>query len=267
MPLYAVKIRTKDSNVIWASEESQLDLNEIQSREPWVTFAVFGRSDQIHIAEGNTQVRDNAILALPETGDENDAFAFGGGSSGWEAAIRPLERYLYVGALVIDSTGVIPDPGRITFLGQGVTVGRSPYDLLWGMEDRSWGIPGEIAFPGKHIPTQYDDAERVHEFLGGLGSTVLALVLRLIERAAANYSWADLHGLEVRPYRDPEIPNWEYVVITLVFASSFEEADNHLLKLYGELDELNNSLSEQEQTILREKLSFDVESNFAVSTT
>lgn len=121
---------------------------------------------------------------------------------------------------------------------------------------------GEEAIPAVEIA--YLGKERVKRLLGATGKGVLKKVLSLIMQSATEGNWP-LKGVEIQYAEDPEVEEWEYVRVLLVFASSFEEADKRLKELYPPLARLGSKLTKAEQEILREFVSFNVRTLSGVS--
>jgi hypothetical protein len=82
-------------------------------------------------------------------------------------------------------------------------------------------------------------------------------VIAEVKSAARAESWP-LNRIEVDLYQDPEAANWEYLVVLLVFDSSFELANQYLGQLYRRLDKFSRGLKGGELTLFRRLIYFDV---------
>ena len=89
-----------------------------------------------------------------------------------------------------------------------------------------------------------------------LGQLVHRVVAE-VQSAAGSESWP-LNRVEVNLYQDPEVAGWEYLVVLLVFDSSFELANQYLSKLYHHLDRFSGRLKTGEMTLFRRLIYFDV---------
>lgn len=107
------------------------------------------------------------------------------------------------------------------------------------------------------VEISYYNKEDIEDLLGSKGCQALYNVIELIKRSAVESTWP-LVRVEVRHTRDVEARDWEYVLIALVFACSFETADRHLHEFYDRLDALTDELSDEEQTLLRRAIFFDI---------
>ena len=105
----------------------------------------------------------------------------------------------------------------------------------------------------------------VDNYLGKDGLALLAGAKDLITNVSTDRGWP-LSSIDVRHYRDPEIANWEYVVVSPVFDSTFGEADGFLETIFGYIDTFTETLGELERNLFREKFSFGVKVTSVVST-
>lgn len=103
----------------------------------------------------------------------------------------------------------------------------------------------------------YKKQGAVKALLGDKGKHTLSRVTELIEGTSHKNDWPLLH-VEVTYVEDAEVESWQYVLITLVFDSDFEVADEYLHNFYDELDSLSDALDAEGQNILQRKLFFDV---------
>lgn len=115
--------------------------------------------------------------------------------------------------------------------------------------------PIEISCPNQAL---------VETLLGSKGKYTLEKVLSLIKNSAAELDWP-LTGVEVRYIRDPEVKDWEYVLVLLAFTCDFDTADRHLHKLYDHIDMLSRKLGDEEAEILQRMIFFDIETKASIS--
>lgn len=103
------------------------------------------------------------------------------------------------------------------------------------------------------------DLERIlgdDEKKANLGRLVQRVVTK-VKVAAKEDRWP-LNRIEVDVYQDPEVANWEYLVVLLVFNSSFEAANEYLRRLYHQLDSFSQGLTEEELALFRRLVYFDI---------
>lgn len=116
------------------------------------------------------------------------------------------------------------------------------------------------------VDISYVGEQQVRNLLGTRGERVLRQVLDIIKTSAESLGWP-LVKVEVRHTRDPEVKDWEYVLLVLVFNCSFDTADKHLHEFYDYLDNLTRRLNDEEREILWRLLFFDIETLAGVSST
>jgi len=124
----------------------------------------------------------------------------------------------------------------------------------------------ELAKVARPIEITYLNQELVEGLLGNNGKYVLGQVLKVVKDIALETDWP-LDRVEIRYVRDPEVEDWEYVLLLLVFACDFETADRHLNELYNEIGVLTGKLSDEEQEALRRMIFFDIETKASISST
>jgi len=107
------------------------------------------------------------------------------------------------------------------------------------------------------VKISYYNKGKIDDLLGSKGCQALYKVIGLIKRLAVELAWP-LVRVEVRHTRDFEVTDWQYVLLALVFACSFETADRHLHEFYDRLDALTDELSDEEQALLRRVIFFDI---------
>jgi hypothetical protein len=95
--------------------------------------------------------------------------------------------------------------------------------------------------------------------LGRHGQLGLERVIKLFLKMTAQHTWP-FRTIEVRYTRDPEVSNWEYALVALIFDGSFDDADRHLHEFYTQLDDLIAELPPNQRKALQEKVFFDIES-------
>jgi hypothetical protein len=135
-------------------------------------------------------------------------------------------------------------------LGDWITfIWRTQYGALTLFSASAIGAPS--------VEISYSNKENIEDLLDSKGCQALYKVIDLIKRSAVESAWP-LVRVEVRHTRDFEARDWEYVLIALVFACSFETADRHLHEFYDRLDVLTDELSGEEQMLLRRVIFFDI---------
>lgn len=102
----------------------------------------------------------------------------------------------------------------------------------------------------------YENQKAVEALLGTKGRHILSRVIELIEGTSHKNDWPLTH-VEVIHIDDTEVENWQYALVTLVFNSDFEVADEYLHNFYNELDSLADILDGEGQDILQRTLFFD----------
>lgn len=117
---------------------------------------------------------------------------------------------------------------------------------------------------GTDIQLSYINQDAIEALLGEEGKKVLHKSLELICEIARKFRWA-LSKIELQCSSDIEVKNWNYVLLVLSFESDIDTANEYLNLLYGELDRLATTLTDEEQDILRRLIYFDVETTAIVS--
>jgi len=116
------------------------------------------------------------------------------------------------------------------------------------------------------IEISYLNQELVETLLGSQGKYVLEQVLSVVKDLALEMDWP-LDRVEIHYVRDPEMEDWEYVLLLLVFTCDFDTADRHLHELYNQIDMLSGKLSDKEQEVLQRMVFFDIETKASISST
>jgi len=124
----------------------------------------------------------------------------------------------------------------------------------------------ELVKVARPIEITYLNQKLVEGLLGNNGKYVLEQVLKVVKDVALETDWP-LDRIDIRYVRDPEVKDWEYVLLLLVFSCDFDTADRHLHELYNQLDMLTAKLSDKEQKILQRMIFFDIETKASVSST
>jgi hypothetical protein len=122
----------------------------------------------------------------------------------------------------------------------------------------------ELVKAARPIEISYFNQALVETLLDNKGKRTLEKVLSLIKSSATELDWP-LARVEIRYVRDPEVKDWEYVLLLLVFTCDFDTADRHLHKLYDQIDMLSSKLSDDEKEILRRVIFFDIEAKASIS--
>ena len=114
------------------------------------------------------------------------------------------------------------------------------------------------------INVSYINRDSIDNLLGIKGKITLGKVVNLIQKEAEEENWP-LTKIEVHYRKDPEVEDWEYLVIVLYYDSSFEEANKYLNLLYDRLDEVADRLDPNEKAILAELIYIDIQTNNEIS--
>jgi hypothetical protein len=122
----------------------------------------------------------------------------------------------------------------------------------------------ELVKVARPIEITYFNQELVETLLDNKGKRTLEKVLSLIKSSATELDWP-LDRVEIRYVRDPEVKDWEYVLLLLVFTCDFDTADRYLRELYNQIDMLSDKLSDDEKEILRRVIFFDIEAKASIS--
>jgi len=138
-------------------------------------------------------------------------------------------------------------------------VGQSGIFILEGIET----LP-ELIETARPIEISYLNRAAVETLLGSQGKHVLEKMLSLVKSSAVELDWP-LDRVEVRYVRDPEVEDWEYVLLLLVFTCDFDTADKHLHELYNQTDMLSSKLNDEDQEVLRRMIFFDIKTEAIIS--
>lgn len=120
---------------------------------------------------------------------------------------------------------------------------------------------GEVTTP---IEVSYPNQTLVETLLGSKGMSALEQVLSVVNNLTRAKNWP-LDRVEVRYVRDPEVEDWEYILLVLVFTCDFDAADRYLHELYNQIDLLTGKLSDEEQEVLRRMIFFDIKTKASIS--
>ncbi len=94
---------------------------------------------------------------------------------------------------------------------------------------------GSRAMTGAY-PVHYTDGVEKCVLLGQrVTRQGLALVLDHVEPLVRRRKWP-LTEVRVSEQQDPEVDRWKYILVTLIFDTSFEQAEKHLRDLYASLE-------------------------------
>ena len=116
----------------------------------------------------------------------------------------------------------------------------------------------------KPVEISYINEASVEHLLDYTGRQVLGRIVSLIEELNQDNVW-NLEKIEIRYSKDPDVGDWEYILMRLFFPSDFDTADGYLHDLYGKLDELGRELSVEEKDRFQRMFYYDVATS-AVST-
>ena len=133
---------------------------------------------------------------------------------------------------------------------------RKNWENRFGMKRISLSYPDTVSRYA-YVGTSPDD---VPKLLGPTGLTILRKVSGLINVAAVEGKWP-LEALEVHRQIDPEIDDEDMKSVLLALklrTSSFDEADKILKSFYPELQNFNDSLSDDDRSVFN-RINFDVE--------
>lgn len=114
------------------------------------------------------------------------------------------------------------------------------------------------------INVSYINRDSIDNLLGIKGKITLGKVVNLIQKEAEEENWP-LTKIEVHHEKDPEVEDWEYLVIVLDYNSPFEDANKYLNMLYDRLDEVADRLAPDEKAILAELIYIDIKTNDEIS--
>lgn len=114
------------------------------------------------------------------------------------------------------------------------------------------------------LEISYVNRETVESLLGDQGRRALGKVLSIVRSSAEELDWP-LERLEIRYAHDPEVEDWEYVLLLLVFTCDFDTADRHLHELYNQIDMLIGKLHDEENEVLRRMIFFDIKTKADIS--
>lgn len=114
------------------------------------------------------------------------------------------------------------------------------------------------------INVSYINHDSIDNLLGIKGKITLGKVINLIQRVAEEENWP-LAKIEVHYKKEPDVQDWEYVVIALDYDSSFEDADKYLNLLYTRLDDMAEGFNPDEKDILAELIYIDIRTSNEIS--
>lgn len=126
------------------------------------------------------------------------------------------------------------------------------------------GILPQLHKIARPIEITYLNQKLIEGLLGNNGKYVLGQVLKVIKDIALEWPLA---RIEISYMRDPEVKDWEYVLLLLVFTSDFDVADNYLHELYSKIDLLTSRLSTEEQEVLQRMIFFDIKARVSIPST
>lgn len=119
-------------------------------------------------------------------------------------------------------------------------------------------LPSGAYRRAKQLCEVYERKDDLKRLLGSEGIAVLHKVVRLAKDLAVSRQWP-LTRVDTRPVRDPDVSDWEYVLVVLAFACSFEAADSYLHEFYHYVDNLGKKLPAKETGILERLVFFDIQ--------
>lgn len=110
------------------------------------------------------------------------------------------------------------------------------------------------------VKVSYINPDAIETLLGTKGKDTLNKVINLIQKEAEEDNWP-LAKIEVQYRKDPEVKDWEYLIIVLDYDSSFEDANEYLNILYNRLEDVAERLNADEKAILAELIYIDIRTN------
>jgi len=105
---------------------------------------------------------------------------------------------------------------------------------------------------------RYKNRDNIYSLLGDEGRIVLDRIIKLIHNIKQELNWP-LKEVDIQCVQDAEIETWQYVLVVFIFICELDIAYNYLNAFYSKLDEFQESLTEVQETKLRELISFDVQ--------
>lgn len=121
--------------------------------------------------------------------------------------------------------------------------------------DSTWFIDIGLTIPRMEVI--YVNQLDVEKLLGDKGKCVLDKVTFLLKKVSWEQNWPIIR-IEISFVKDEEVKDWQYILLRFIFHSTFETADNYLHDFYQKLDTFADTLSEEDEDILRRMFFFDV---------
>ncbi len=103
------------------------------------------------------------------------------------------------------------------------------------------------------VRVQYNNRTLINEFLNTIGQNLLDQIIDLIQSNSLRQGWP-LSYIDIEYLEDIEIEDWHYVLLNLIFDTTFEHAEIILCQCYELLDELSETLNPEAQEILQQRL-------------
>jgi hypothetical protein len=103
----------------------------------------------------------------------------------------------------------------------------------------------------------YENEDLISNFLGISGISLLQKILLLVNYQTKSNNWP-LTEVAISYTCDPEIINWNYILVLLTFNTDFEHADKYLHDFYKILDISAEKLTEDDKNLLQGKIFFDI---------
>jgi|GEM_PF-2197502 hypothetical protein len=130
------------------------------------------------------------------------------------------------------------------------------YEHFAVVHDDRWGLCITLVEP-ELAEISYIDKPSVERLLNHIGRRVLERIISIINELSRRNGW-NLSKIEICCVRDPDVKDWEYILIRLLFPTDFDTADLYLHDLYKELDKLNVELSSKERDRFQKLFYYDV---------
>ena len=124
------------------------------------------------------------------------------------------------------------------------------------VREYGWGLGITLVEP-ELVEISYVDKPSAERLLNHTGRKVLERIISIINELNRQNGW-NLNKIEVCYVRDPDVRDWEYILIRLLFPSDFDTADAYLHGLYKELDKLSIELNTEERDRFQKLFYYDV---------
>ena len=110
----------------------------------------------------------------------------------------------------------------------------------------------------------YINRNATETLLGSQGKTVLERIINLVKDTTHEEKWPMIQ-VEIQVVKDPEITDSKHILLVFCFNADFDTANKYLHNYYDKLDNLIDTLKDEEQEILRKQIFFDVKTKDSIS--